>query len=996
MEKSIYSKKEVNDFIIQLKKNKISFFDVPEELRTNKTIVDIERQLGLRKAGKRGYDVINDCFFVEEEIISISSEESCVENISTFFPDFDSYNSFLDGDIYENACYYQYDFSGTEVDLKRISNKAFVKTIVDDYSLEVSKEELEKYELAEQTKIICKKWIEKFNACDTYEKFDKCVENYRNSEISRVVKVHFFFFQYIFEDIHDKNKFDVIMEYVSHGKYLSSRIVNGLCLIYDPEKVFAAYHYPMDAKRTSYKYKKKLRDTIDLLYSGSVDISECCYFDSDTHYYCVEWFGGSFFAKRYFENFELFIKYRKGDLTNCDLSGAIGLDLKLYKYKINSTTRLPFNVWKKIKYILEKSYVNGEFKVSQTWYDPNNNIVRQYEHKFCYFFDFIAFLNGDLSNADLLFCDGLKNLKDTTGLNFSRAKLTSEISEKLGIRYETNDFNTKMVQSFSPVMENERETLVALQTEREPTLYLEECINNEKVYYISDIHLLHRIQQAGCKSRNDIVYLIGNIVKGILQEELSTGVLLIGGDTASEFYVFELFVKILRQALDEGDYDNEVIFLLGNHELWGFQNRKLKSIIHKYEMLLDKYHMYLLQNNIFYRDKNNCLKKVSESELLAPDKDALRMRLRTSRFIIFGGLAFSGYNETFNADNGIYRGTVDRKEEIEETKKFEKLYDVVCENLSDRNLIVFTHTPKKDWCKNSEPRKQFVYVNGHTHRNYFFDDGEYRIYADNQVGYHNENPHLKYFYIENEYDYFSDYEDGIYEITQEQYREFYCGKNIQMTLNRKLNILYMLKKNGFYCFIHKSKRGVLQILNGGAIQNLNEKDIHYYYNNMDKEIAYIERPLNSFTRFQEQISNEIKMIGGIGAIHGCIIDIDFYCHVYVNPIDMKVTGYWAQDILYKEVYPNIPSLLKIQCPELYDRYTKLLRNDKDNQLAIRDDIVHDLTVLPNNYLETDIYRISRGIKKMQRLRSKILSTWYELDNNESISEIHKEEESYNL
>ena len=31
-------------------------------------------------------------------------------------------------------------------------------------------------------------------------------------------------------------------------------------------------------------------------------------------------------------------------------------------------------------------------------------------HRFSYFFDFVAFLKGDLSGADLLFCTGMKNL----------------------------------------------------------------------------------------------------------------------------------------------------------------------------------------------------------------------------------------------------------------------------------------------------------------------------------------------------------------------------------------------------------------------------------------------------------------------------------------------------------------------------------------------------------------------------------------------------------
>ena len=89
--------------------------------------------------------------------------------------------------------------------------------------------------------------------------------------------------------------------------------------------------------------------------------------------------------------------------------------------------------------------------------------------------------------------------------------------------------------------------------------------------------------------------------------------------------------------------------------------------------------------------------------------------------------------------------TVDRTTEIKESKIFEDLYNRLCPILSNKNTIILTHTPKKDWCRETEPDKNYVYVSGHTHRNFFHDDGEFRVYSDNQVGYHIENPHLKTF-----------------------------------------------------------------------------------------------------------------------------------------------------------------------------------------------------------------------------------------------------------
>lgn len=303
----------------------------------------------------------------------------------------------------------------------------------------------------------------------------------------------------------------------------------------------------------------------------------------------------------------------------------------------------------------------------------------------------------------------------------------------------------------------------------------------------------------------------------------------------------------------------------------------------------------------------------------------------------------------------------------------------------DKNTVVFTHNPKKDWCTDSELYKDVVYISGHTHRNEFYDDGDYRVYSDNQIGYRNEYPHLKSFLISNEYDCFADYKDGIYEISGAEYNDFYRGKNIQMTFNRTVNILYMLKKNGYYCFIHKAKNGSLSMLNGGALKRLDEKDINYYYVHMDEVIAYIRGPLDKYMEIMEFISDEIKRLGGLGTIHGCIIDIDWYNHVYVNPVDFKVTGYWALNIIEKYVYPDVPSLLEAECPELYGNYLKLIEQNNNSSLV---PVVekNEIGVLPEEYLDTDIYKVSRELKKMQKLRTNILSSWYEKPNQNNAIE----------
>lgn len=196
-----------------------------------------------------------------------------------------------------------------------------------------------------------------------------------------------------------------------------------------------------------------------------------------------------------------------------------------------------------------------------------------------------------------------------------------------------------------------------------------------------------------------------------------------------------------------------------------------------------------------------------------------------------------------------------------------------------------------------------------------------------------------------------------------------------MTFQREVNVLYMLKRNGYYCFIHKSRGGRLTILNGGALKKLEIHDIQYYYDNMETMISTIKTPLDKFTSFQKHIADMVKRIGGVGTIHGSIIDIDYYNHIYVNPIDLSMTGYWASDIINKIVYPSIPALLEKNCPTIFCEYAKLLKGKNENPLALKQQT--NVEILPQMYLNTDIYKASREIKKMQKLSSNILSSWYE-------------------
>ncbi len=64
-----------------------------------------------------------------------------------------------------------------------------------------------------------------------------------------------------------------------------------------------------------------------------------------------------------------------------------------------------------------------------------------------------------MSGADLLFCDGLKNLHNLSDINFTNADLRSEMLDKLGISYSLCAVDIAKIKEFPVTVENETETV---------------------------------------------------------------------------------------------------------------------------------------------------------------------------------------------------------------------------------------------------------------------------------------------------------------------------------------------------------------------------------------------------------------------------------------------------------------------------------------------------------------------------------------------------------
>lgn len=649
----------------------------------------------------------------------------------------------------------------------------------------------------------------------------------------------------------------------------------------------------------------------------------------------------------------------------------------------------------------------------------NKNKDFFYSICFKYFNEFVEFLEGDLSEADLLYMSDLEKLVNTdySWINFRNALITSRIIKLLSLK--NININPTAIREFEEedpekqysYIEYKKDLVQEMLVQKEQMeLYFDKvkkCYDKVIVfYYFSDLHLVDRINimilQKQCISKEDEVFFINQIVDELIEPiekesskiQKKAGVdderrfLLIDGDTSSNYRIFEIFIEAL---LKKSSCFEKIIFTFGNREFIGLSENEIESISN----LIKKNGMIILQNEVLvyfeeFQNSSFSYNFKPQYKILTYDQikeiEDYKEYFKKARFILLGGVGF-------NVNSSYYPSI--------ESEKFEEMYDWLISNINDRKLIVMSHYPPLNnsnilndnyfYCEYRELHNGVIYVHGHTHYNYFYYDGNYAIYADNQIFANYKNGKrmpicLKKFKLENSYDLFSGYTDGIYEIDASAYIDYMHGLNIGMTFSREYDRLFFVRKKKYSCFILENN-SKLQILNGGTGKTIPISKIEDVYEKMDGIISYIEENfLNEYEKKIHLISDKIKEIGGEGRIHGCIVDIDFYNHVYLNPVDLKLTAYFAYNMVDKTVYPSIASLLESRIPELYGYLLKkklAIENSEANNTGDNNDIevyyLSNENSSPVKYYKTDIYKASREIKKMQKLEYGILSKWPDID-----------------
>ena len=495
--------------------------------------------------------------------------------------------------------------------------------------------------------------------------------------------------------------------------------------------------------------------------------------------------------------------------------------------------------------------------------------------------------------------------------------------------------------------------------------------------YISDIHIEHQCDLLGDSMVREKIEQMVEDIQGCSFEPGDA--ILFAGDTACTPEVVGAFYSALSMMLFRLVKRRvTTLKVLGNHELWDGgpgslrPKRTLDEIIDDYRRVLGS---SLLENDLFMRQKGmtQAERVIREDELLSMPDAALAELISTSSLTVLGGLGFAGNNYIFNATSGIYRASVTREQECERSARFRAVYDKVERAAGSNRVIVLTHNPMRDWSDGAY-HPGWIYISGHTHDNEYMrnDDGTV-VLADNQIGYERRKLAFKSFEIDSQYDPFAHYQDGIYEISPEDYQDFNRGRGISM--GRPLQYkgtLYMIKRNDCYMFFLKSRS--LCLLSGGKRTRV-DHDLTYFFDNLPAYVDGVKRLFAPYAACLRKISEEVKSFGGTGTIHGCIVDIDYYNHIYLNPFDGTVTPYFARSTVEKLAYKSVRGLLE-SGPFMFNSSNIRLAKGYERSLdagrieileSLHDNDANPLASVPTLELDTSNYAASRNFRAVQYL-----------------------------
>lgn len=596
-------------------------------------------------------------------------------------------------------------------------------------------------------------------------------------------------------------------------------------------------------------------------------------------------------------------------------------------------------------------------------YDSLNNkiITQKYtnRHDFYYFGINKDWNNPNFNIKDLQNCKKFFDIQKNNLLTYKKSLHSIKLN---------GDYN------FFDYKEKDDNQIFDTNNEKECVLYSHTENSKNNLFYISDLHLNYKLFKKFGENIydeqlkdfiDDVCYQIVSSIFNCIKSRSNYIYIILCGDISSDFKIYDIFFSNLNKILKKKcrdlyyNYDNiKILTVLGNHEFWDakFSKKSLDDIYFIYKNKLNKYNVIVLQDEVYFPNKNE-VKKITEI-----DRNNFNNFLKEESFVILGSSGFSYLNDNFNSKNNLYKNkNITIEIEKNESYLLTTFYSNFLKNIPETiDVIIMTHNPYWDWLSDKQFKKNIFFFSGHTHENNLGE--EPYLIANNQCGYNSLSFEMKIFCVQSAYNIFEFYKDGRYEIDLKTYLNFYNFIHINCFYKKEdIKKIIFFKKNNKYAFFAQKNNNKFYFLEGGITHPVGT-DIINFFNYIYNFAKKIDTIVHNFFNYLKEISNLIKKIGGDGRVHGCIVDIDFFRHLYVNPNDGKITYYYAIDIKEKYVVKNLISLITYRNgnKEIYSKYMKL----KDLNLLLKD---NGTEVSKEAILEksTDIYKISNLLYKFQ-------------------------------
>lgn len=280
------------------------------------------------------------------------------------------------------------------------------------------------------------------------------------------------------------------------------------------------------------------------------------------------------------------------------------------------------------------------------------------------------------------------------------------------------------------------------------------------------------------------------------------------------------------------------------------------------------------------------------------------------------------------------------------------------------------------------------------------------------------------------------YKDGIHNISVDDY--WSCLRKIDKEYKDTIRPIFrftdhvtMIKRNGYVMFLSVSEKGICSVLNGGRLRKATFSAV-YYYENIERysdavvqrfskywdalrriskqlqsltptkellmyrykeylEFGYIfDDPVKTFEEWYESTGKYTRLDG---KIHGCIVDIDYYNHIYVNPFDGTIVPYSAISMYNKNVYKNVKSLMAKQRPEMLESLEHLALKEPNSLISLdskkpKMEIVSKGDEIDDRFVKVyshDMYEVSNRLKPLQKIYDyKLVQVWYDEILNDNV------------